>query len=130
MTAFTYEEMLVAFWEKLEIRERGACWPWIGAVDGNGYGAFAPGRTLLGTGTASRIVWMLTRGAIPPGIFVLHSCDYPPCCNWLDCLFLGTPADNAQDAARKGRLGKGNGNHQYWERDPNGYWISVERKSA
>jgi hypothetical protein len=46
---------------------------------------------------------MITHGDIPPGLFVLHRCDNPPCCN-PDHLFLGTDQDNVRDAKRKGRI--------------------------
>jgi hypothetical protein len=40
------------------------------------------------------------------GLYVLHICDVRGCFN-PDHLFLGTQKQNMQDAARKGRLGRG-----------------------
>ena len=58
---------------------------------------------LLGkTYSTHRASYMLFRGEIPKGIFVCHRCDNPPCCN-PDHFFLGTPKENAQDMADKGR---------------------------
>jgi hypothetical protein len=51
---------------------------------------------------AHRAAWIEANGPIPDGLFVCHHCDQPPCIN-LDHLFLGTPADNMEDCARKGR---------------------------
>lgn len=45
-------------------------------------------------------------GPLPPGLFVLHRCDNPPCWN-LDHLFAGTLQDNADDRGSKGRTARG-----------------------
>lgn len=49
-----------------------------------------------------RAAWELTHGPVPDGLFVLHRCDNPPCCNPAH-LFLGTRGDNNRDARAKGR---------------------------
>lgn len=80
-----------SFWTKVQ---RGDdCWPY-GA--GAGYGKF---RGM----PAHRAAWILTNGRVPPGLFVLHHCDNPPCVR-PDHLFLGTQTDNMRDASQKGRL--------------------------
>jgi len=71
------------------------CWVWMGALLPKGYGHSAFGRP-------HRIAWSAYRGAIPDGLWVLHRCDVPSCCN-PDHLFLGTNQDNVDDKVRKGR---------------------------
>lgn len=49
-----------------------------------------------------RVMWVIKKGPIPEGLFVLHSCDNPSCIE-IDHLFLGTQKENIQDAVKKGR---------------------------
>src|SRR5688572_16658454 len=66
------------FWAKVAIGEPDACWPWTACGDRHGYGNIRiAGRSYL----AHRIAWELTYGPIPDDLRVLHSCDFPPCCN-------------------------------------------------
>lgn len=83
----------------------GPCWLFTGKA--RLYGGYG---SILGTVEGKRrplythrLSWELTRGPIPDGLFVLHKCDVPLCCN-PDHLFLGSQADNLADARQKGRL--------------------------
>lgn len=87
----------------------GDCWEWQyskrGSGDrvGGGYGYF----TLRGTKYSThRFAYELTKGEIPEGLKILHSCDNPPCCN-PQHLSLGTDQDNVLDMFAKGRGGIG-----------------------
>ncbi len=85
------------FWAR--VAKTDTCWEWQGARLPTGYGRV----TFDGENTsAHRAAWILTKGPIPDGQHVCHTCDNPPCCNPLH-LFLGTHRDNMQDAQRKGR---------------------------
>ena len=51
---------------------------------------------------AYRAAYQVFVGPIPPGMFVCHRCDNPPCIR-PDHLFLGSAKANAEDRERKGR---------------------------
>lgn len=91
------------FWSKVDKSGgQDACWPWIGHIGTNGYGDICvDGKKRV----ASRVAFTLCSGPIPAGLFVLHRCDNPPCCNPAH-LFLGKPADNSADMVAKGRVNK------------------------
>lgn len=104
---------LERFWASVE--KTDTCWPWRGHRLPSGYGAFRCTFTDLRYSTISqrilahRFSWMHENGPIPPGLFVLHHCDNPPCVN-PDHLFLGTLLDNKRDSMAKRRHARGETN--------------------
>lgn len=81
-----------------------ACWPWTGCTSRPGnYGVFKFKGPRL---RAHRVAYELARGPVPDGLFVLHRCDNPPCCNPAH-LFLGTNTENTADRNAKGRTARG-----------------------
>jgi len=92
------------FWRGVEIRGQDECWPRPGNANSRGYGRFHVSHRVFMR--SNRMAWILTKGQIPPGQKVLHSCDNPPCVNPRH-LFLGSDLDNALDRNRKGRQARG-----------------------
>lgn len=76
------------------------CWEWKRAINGKGYGTLTVDHK---TERAHRLMFKLFYQVDIDGWCVLHKCDNPLCIN-PEHLFLGTLADNMQDAMRKGRL--------------------------
>lgn len=106
------------FWAKVDKSPHPkGCWVWT-RYKYLGYGQFGIGRKLM---LAHRFAFSNTKGAIPKGLLVCHSCDNPPCCN-PDHLFLGTQADNIRDAVSKNRMATGDrsGARTHPERLPRG----------
>jgi hypothetical protein len=77
--------------------ELGRCWVWTGNTDNKGYGR-------LHHDLAHRRAWRETNGPIPDGLWILHRCDNPPCCNPAH-LYPGTHAQNMRDMSERGRSG-------------------------
>lgn len=106
------------FWGKVNIHSKNECWEWTGGKTGNGYGSFYFGGCWC---AAHRAAWILTYGAIPKGLCVLHHCDHPWCMN-PNHLFLGTNADNVADRVCKDRSARMRG-----EENPRAKLIESDR---
>lgn len=88
---------------KLDKTSPHGCWLWTGSLDQDGYGRTGK------HGIAHRVIYELTKGPIPPGHVLMHSCDHlhqgiegRRCCA-PHHLVPGTPRQNAEDRSRKGR---------------------------
>lgn len=109
------DKQIRRFWSKVK-RAVAGCWFWQAGIQSAGYGCITlNGKQLC----AHRVAYMLATGKdIPAGLWVLHSCDNPACCNPAH-LRLGTHADNMRDMARRGRgrggapCGERNGNARH-----------------
>lgn len=92
-------ERVVNFLAKVAYAPSG-CWEWTASREEFGYGQFSlkKGRSI----NAHYASYTMFIGPVPKGLFVLHSCDNPPCV----CpahLFLGTQGDNMADKVKKHR---------------------------
>lgn len=120
------------FKRKLSPPDEKGCTVWAAGRGRFGYGKFTLGKPHKRTVIAHRYAWVIAHGTIPPGLFVCHTCDNPPCCNPAH-LFLGTAADNKADSVRKGRVARGerSGSRLHPERlargDQNGSRLYPER---
>lgn len=89
------------------------CWDWIANIVPNGYGQTTYRRK---TGQrAHRISWLVWKGNIPEGLWVLHKCDNRKCIN-PEHLFLGNHEENMKDMKLKNRACKGENSHLHASR--------------
>ena len=91
-------DIAVRFWEKVDRRTAGECWPWIAAVS-HGHGRFSMSRK-EGMVAAHRVAFQLVNGTLPA--CVRHTCDNTVCVNPAH-LVAGDHADNMRDMAERER---------------------------
>jgi hypothetical protein len=91
------------FWRYVTKGEPGACWRWTGFCDKDGYGKLRDGEA---NRPAHVISWEVHFGPVPDGMFVLHSCNNPPCPN-PSHLKLGNHQENMQDRIAAGHYATG-----------------------
>jgi hypothetical protein len=87
------------FWSLVDKNGPSGCWIWKGCSLKRGYGQVRFNGIKQ---SAHRMSWILVKGAILDGLWVLHKCDNPPCVN-PEHLFLGTHEENVKDCVAKGR---------------------------
>lgn len=111
------------FWNQVD--KTGDCWIWTGRTE-RGYGRV--GRR----GLAHRVAYEFSKGPIPEGLEIRHTCDTPPCVK-PDHLVAGTHAENMRDMVERERGGGARGewqmkkthcpqNHPY--DDENTVWVN------
>jgi hypothetical protein len=97
------------FWERVDVAGPDDCWEWKLSCFESGYGQWKVKPKNL---RVHRVAYELSKGEIPDGLYVCHTCDNPPCCN-PNHLWLGSNTDNQRDCIEKGRkvspTGEGHG---------------------
>ena len=100
---------MTGHWETLRVRtatkigeaDENGCMPWLGALDGTGYGMIAAGPGWPTTLRAHRISYELFVGPIDQGMVVDHTCGNRRCCN-PEHLQAVTSAENQRRAYARG----------------------------
>jgi hypothetical protein len=91
------------FWSRFN--KTDTCWLWTKGTTSNGYGEITYIRDKW---HAHTLAYHFSKGAIPKGMVVMHTCDVKACGN-PEHLVLGTQADNIADMVAKGRNHKPKG---------------------
>src|SRR5262245_48340005 len=98
-----YRDRVKAFWHFVDKRKPSECWEWWGSCDAKGYGRLKlNGKSYK----AHRLSYEINVGEIPEGLFICHRCDNKLCVNPKH-LYPGTPQDNTNDTAARGRIYSG-----------------------
>lgn len=85
------------FWAKVYKTDK--CWVWTGAHS-DGYSMFkVDGHPVK----VHKYAWILYNGALPEGLYVLHSCDVKDCVHPKH-LHTGTQSDNMKECVQRRRL--------------------------
>ena len=74
----------------------------------SGHGKNTQLKAMTGTEYVHRAYWLVTRGPIPTGLEVRHTCNNPKCVN-PDHLVLGTHRQNMEDLGRSRKISGANG---------------------
>lgn len=108
----TQEQIVEDFWKRVAKGSPDECWEWQRARNerhaGRDYGIMWVNGKKWKTHVFS---YVLHFGPVN-GLWVLHRCDNPPCCN-PNHLFLGTCKDNVHDMISKGRAVRERGEDRY-----------------
>jgi hypothetical protein len=97
---------LARYESKVDRRGDDQCWPWTGGLNHDGYGAFSyidgDGRCIR-LGAHRWILGYLRGKPLGPDEEACHTCDNPPCQNYVKHLYVGTHARNMADMSERER---------------------------
>jgi hypothetical protein len=92
----------VRFWRKVEKKSENECWTWLGSKTPKGYGSIIKDDGSKKKIGAHRASYIINKGEIPDGLYILHSCDNTSCVN-PNHLRAGTQSENIKEAFDKDR---------------------------
>lgn len=90
-------------WARIQKGSENECWPYLGRICPDGYGAICYRSKNI---AAHRAVWIAVNGPIPEGLIIRHHCDNRRCCN-PSHLAIGTTKDNVRDRVTRNRSASG-----------------------
>jgi len=90
-------------WKYIDIKGEDDCWEWLGHLVRGNYGSFGINKKYY---RSHRLAYTETYGPIPEGMFILHKCNNPKCCNPKH-LYAGTQKDNMEQCKNDGRVAMG-----------------------
>lgn len=93
------EKRIYVFHKSYKINQESGCWEWQKSKSGAGYGQI---RFRGVPFSAHRMSYVIHKGEIPDGMYILHSCDNRSCVN-PDHLSVGTCKENLHEMFSKGR---------------------------
>jgi hypothetical protein len=94
-------------YDKVQFGAEDECWPFTGAWRSRfGYGRIREGGTDGRCLQAHVVMYELRTGTVPEGMWLLHDCDNPPCCNPAH-LRPGTATDNRRHQYEHGAFADG-----------------------
>lgn len=105
--AYHRTDPVTRFWNHVVKQGDDECWDWSGSGNQFGHGMFNISHTERMY--AHRYSWQLVHGVIPEGMWLLHLCDRPQCCNPKH-LVLGDHRLNTLHAVDRDRVAKGEHN--------------------
>jgi hypothetical protein len=95
----TNEKTVDRFMSKIKFFNHDGCWEWHGKKFKNGYSQFSYKNIKY---YGHRFSYMISKGEIPKGMDICHSCDVRHCVN-PDHLWVGTRKQNMMDCVAKKR---------------------------